>query len=499
MTGRILLAALLLAACEPRLTGSTSGLRVTVRGEGVDPGVVFVRFEPDESMPVAWAIDASDGLPASRTLWTSRSGPLTLVAAAFDCPSSCRDVDPWTDRPTATGSADVELRLQRTTSVTVHLEPGRCGNGIVEPGEACDGGPACEDDCTVPVVEQGTHPGGPDDGIEVIPTDGGFAVAWIDGSCGAGDCSCLSWMEWTPGDVTEGGHDAGATTCVLDDDLDDALGWIDVSDPEAPALVALTSWPPGDTVGLGTTDDGALVSPVVHGPAGGLPALGLAVEPELGGLELRWAGPDAGSSPAGPLGAGDTIDTPSLAAAGSGLAALWTVHGATYLRRWSLDAGPAPTPRETAPVELDPGLLQGLVLPSGEPDRLAVLTMAGEGLEVRTFPFGGEVPAEPDVRIAGMDAGARIADAASDPEHGLLVLLSLPVSGSSGCLTSLVKIDPDHVSREIAAWGADATLGCEARIALLPAGRCAVAWRTPGGTAGEFAIQWTMITIFAGF
>ena len=118
----VLLFTLLLASCEPRLTGATSGVRVTVRGEGVDPGVVFVRFEPDESEPAVWAIDASDGLPAGRTLWTPRSGIMTIVAAAFDCPSSCRDVDPWTDRPTAIGSSSVELRLQRTTSVTVRLE-----------------------------------------------------------------------------------------------------------------------------------------------------------------------------------------------------------------------------------------------------------------------------------------------------------------------------------------------------------------------------------------
>jgi hypothetical protein len=501
MSTRILLAALLLAACEPRLTGATSGLRVTVRGEGVDPGVVFVRFEPDESMPAAWAIDASGGLPASRILWTSRSGPLSVVAAAFDCPSSCRDVDPWTDTPTATGTADVQLHAQRTTSVTVHLEPRACGNGTVDPGEACDGGPSCRDDCTMPVVEQGTHAGGPDGGVEAIPTDGGFAVAWIDGSCGTGDCSCLSWMEWTPGGLVEGNLDAGATTCALDDDLGDALGWIDVSDPVAPELVALTSWPPGGTLGLGTTDDAALATPAVHGPEGDLLALGLAVEPELGGLELRWtaAGPTVDSFAAGPLEAGQTVGTPSLAVAGSGLAALWTVHGATYLRRWSLESATAPVPLETAAVELDADLETSLLLPSPEPDSLAILTMTGEALEVRTFPLAGEVPDEPDAPAASAAVGARIVDAASDPEHGLLVLLAVPVSGSPGCLTSLVTLDPDTGSRQIATWGADTTLGCEARLALLPEGRCAVAWRTPGSTAGEFAIQWTMTTIIAGF
>ncbi len=511
MTARVLVAALLVASCEPRLPGAMSGVRVTVRGEGVEPGVVFVRFEPDESMPVAWALDASGGLPASRTLWTRRSGALTVVAAAFDCPSSCRDVDPWASLPQASGSASVELRLERTVSVTVHLEPRTCGNGTVEPGEACDGGPGCGDDCRMPLVEQGEYPGGPDGGIEAIPAGDGFAVAWIDGSCGAGGCSCLSWMQWTDAGADEGGLDVGTTTCTLADGAGTALGWIDVTDPASPALASLASWPPAGPVALGPTDDAVMASPAVHGPAAGLPVLGLAVEPEVGELELRWLepGPVVASTSAAPLSGGEVVAAPAIAlahtGADTGLAALWVVGARPFLRRWSIDSSTGPAPLETSPVGL--GVSWGgpagpVLLPSPDPGRLAILTSMDGSIEIRTFPFDGAVPPEPEAVAAGaIEPGGFIADAATDGDRGILVLVVAPISGSPDCVTRLLVLDPDRawIHSRLASWGDGGGLGCDAALALVPGARYAVAWRTPGSGPDRVLIHWSLGTTELGF
>jgi hypothetical protein len=358
----------------------------------------------------------------------------------------------------------------------------------------------------MPVVEQGTRPGDPDDGMEVIPTDDGFAAAWLDGSCGAGGCSCLAWMQWAPSGVTTGNLDLGATTCALADDRGSTLGWIDVADPAAPTLASLTSWPPASTIPLGATDEGVLGVPVVHGAAGDLQALGLAVEPELGELELRWVttGPTVGSTRAGPLDGADPFSA-DLAAVGDDLAALWTVPGSgpgAYLRRWSLD-GSGPVPLETAPVELalGPGITSSHLLPSPEPGRLAIVSMAGYALEVRTFPFPGEVPEEPDAPALDVTVGGSIADTASDPDHGLLVLLVVPVAGTPDCVTALVLLDPARAWSpvQLATWGAEGGLGCQARLALVSADRFAVAWKTPMSGEDGFALQWTLGALETGF
>jgi hypothetical protein len=174
-----------------------------------------------------------------------------------------------------------------------------------------------------------------------------------------------------------------------------------------------------------------------------------------------------------------------------------------FLRRWSLDSPGGPVPFETAPVELDIGHgHEGVVLlPSPEPDRLAILTLAGDELEVRSFPFTGEVPVEPDGPSSSIALGGRMADAATDPERGVLVLLVIPVSGTPDCVTGLVALDPRWEWRpaELATWGTGGGLGCDARLALVSRDRYAVAWKTPDGTGDGFVIHWTIGALETGF
>lgn len=511
MSRWVLLAAVAITSCTPRLPSGMCGIRLRVEAgsSGAEPGVVFVRLDPSVASQEAWALDARDGLPASRTFWTEVPGEYEVVAAGFACPSGCGEVDPWSDPPVAVGSAPASLSRGKTTGVTVRLERMSCGNGIVEPGEACDGDELCSEDCTMDVVEIGEVEGPPDAGLEVISDELGFVIAWIDGSCGMLDCSCLSWTgrDADGSNGRAGSREKGGASCALEGDHDRILAWVDDADPAR--LVAIDGRVMEDEIDLGATDPLVLSRPAASG-AWGMETLGLAVHPELGRLEIRW--PAAGSTEAAAIPEGARILAPTLACLTGtqpAAAALWEVEepgGATrwFLRRWTVE-GSTTTPLEIEPMEVDfPGARGSSLhlLSSPRAGSLVVLAGIDGDLQVRDLGFAETVPVEPDGSAVGeVSLGARLGDAATDPEQGVLALVIVPLAGTDSCVTRLLAFRPDEgwQPRHVASWGSGGGLGCEAGIGSLPPHRFVVAFRGAGSGTGTSLIQWTIGTFLQRF
>ncbi|HXJ36637.1 MAG TPA: hypothetical protein VMS22_21585 [Candidatus Eisenbacteria bacterium] len=93
---------------------------------------------PSGDVEVAYVV-TNDGVPSTHcTRFAPGDCTWTPVDGGTGGKLRCRD-----------GVADPACGAIPTTTTTTTLPPSTCGNGIREPGEQCDGGPACSPFCTV--------------------------------------------------------------------------------------------------------------------------------------------------------------------------------------------------------------------------------------------------------------------------------------------------------------------------------------------------------------
>ncbi len=515
--------ALSTGSCEPRVPPGQCGIEIVVRSgdPDVSPDVVYVRLDPPGS-PLDWAIDIHGHLPAGRTIWVGESGDRIIRAAGFECPAGgCGSVDPATDAPIASGSALVSLEPGHTTRIAIDLAGRVCGNALVEPGEACDGADGCGPDCAMPVADLEIVPGRPDDGIAVLASGSGFAIAWIDGSCGGGEASCLSWIQFDDAGSrtsTTRSLAMGDTTGRLATDRRRYVAWV-TSDPSAGtgSVAAFDIGGSEGAIDLGRTVPDRMPGTAVSGPhVSGASAgpFAMAIEPETGTLELRW--PGGGSTRAVASPAGVHVERPGIAIRAQGdslgVSSLWSLESAVgeplgwFERHWSFGCAtppiyciPYPEDTDAIPTGLeepdDPGFL---LLPGPAGGEQILVSARGDDLEVRVSPYPDRPAADPDVLAAGaLTGGFTMVNADFGVENGIVAMLALPDESLQACESRLLLLPLDHGMPALLAVRDAAAVGCSGSLALLGEHRVVAAWRGQGEVPGTVEIRWSIAAIGA--
>ncbi len=512
----------LLLACEPQPPAGRSGLvvRITTSDPGIEPDVVHVRIEPAAMEDVIWAVDPGGGLPASRTIWPRERGPVTVIAASRECGESCRDVDPLTAEVLARGHAYVTLEEGRTKTVTVDLTAVMCGDGVVQSGEDCVGGQACEGQCLASPAVLEDVPGSAGAPVASLTIGERIMASWLDTSCGTTPAGCLTVASsegYGPLLVT-GTRSIGPTNGEIASDSGGLWGWYAVDGASDTATMTCEGalGAPFST-SLGTVDIEVLSTPSMAGWSVGAGPFTLAANAGEDRLALRWpSGGSVETSMAGSLGSGDLVRAPSMAVARIGdevhLGASWSQYSPGGLERrllatWTCDplTGCAPDsmdswPQDLARVGID--ARQAIVVSVQDPPGMAIVTIGGTDIGLWRLL----APADPPIEsvcglLATVQTDSRLAAAVATSSGTVLALILTPISGSEGCRAdvALLPLIAGALPRMIGGFGEDGSLGCTGTITPAPGDGLLVVLRGVGASPGMARLHWFRASLYPSF